>query len=94
MHTSNVLRMHQKTHVRLGLHVVSDSSAEVTSSERGASQTEQRFAVISSHANLRLDDLSQDLSEGFLQRIGLLLEELVTLLGSDSLRLIDSQVPT
>jgi len=73
--------------------VVSYSSAEVTCSELGTSQTQQSLSVVGTHANLRFDDFEQHTIEGLLEGIGLLFEELVTLLGTDSLCFVYGQVP-
>ena len=73
--------------------MVSHSSAEVTSRELSASQSEQCFSEIRTHPNLSFDNLAQSFMELLLQSFGLLLQKRMTLNSAYKFDLEDLQVP-
>lgn len=69
--------------------MVNDCAAEVASSELGLGHADASVLVVDSHAHFRFHDLGQNLTEGLLQGVRLLLEQVVALFGAYSSLLVD-----
>ena len=93
MDTGNIVSMHVQSNRCLSLDMVSHSSAEVTSRELSASQSEQCFSEVRTHPNLSFDNLAQSFMELLLQSFGLLLQKRMTLNSAYKFDLKDLQVP-
>ena len=73
--------------------MIEHTATKVTGSKRGSSQTDRRILEVRSHLDLGFNYLVEDCAEGFLESVGLLLQKLVSLLGSNSFRLVESERP-
>jgi len=93
LNTGDVLSVHVKAHVSSLLDVVDDIAGNITSSEVSGGETERSLLEILTHAHFSLDNLLEDSAESFLEGVGLLLEQLETFLSTDSLDLVELQIP-
>lgn len=94
LNTSNVISTNIETHVRPCLHMVHHIARNVTSSEVSSSQTELGLFELIAHADLCFDNLLKNGTEGLLESVRLLLEQLETFLRAHSFGLVELQIPT
>ena len=77
----------------LSLDLLDDGATEVTRGVGSLRKTEHGDLVIRSHSGLGSDQSLENTSEGFLEGVGLLFKQVETLLGSNSLVLVDLEGP-
>lgn len=93
MHTSYIVRVHVQSDRGLLFDSLNHCATEVTGSVSGLGKTEHSSLIIRSHASFGGHENLKNLVESLLKGLSLLFEQFVTILGSDSLILVDLESP-
>ena len=91
--TGSVLGRDADSNVGLLLNLIANNVAEVTSGEHSLSHGNLTLREILAHALLLVEDHLHNVIECLHERISLLLEQIISLLGTDILALEDLQIP-
>lgn len=90
--TGDVVLCDGKSHRRV-LHSIDNVAREVTCSEVSTSESKMRLLEPKTHCDLGIYDGLKNFTEFFLERIRLLLQELIAFFRTNSLLLVKLQVP-
>lgn len=91
--TGSVLGRDADSNVGLLLNLIANNVSEVTGGEESLSHGNLTLREILAHALLLVENHLEDIIESLHESISLLLEQLITLLGTDILLLVNLQIP-
>ena len=91
--TSSVLGRDADSNVSLLLNLIAHNGSEIAGGEESLSHGNLALREILTHALLLVEDLLEHVVVSLHERISLLLEEIITLLGTDILLLENLQIP-